>query len=133
MREIQSSPTEVLRPDPQSRREAGTTKRRYLFVLAAIEYLQGQLPARRHVTAARNSCWACRDLALERSSACWRRTVLATLGHHSTGDFGRIVFTLVEVGLLVTQPGDSEEDFDGVYEFADAFSPTEVWDRVSGA
>ena len=47
--------------------------------------------------------------------------MLAHWGVTRTEDFGRIVFTLVEVGLLVTQPGDREDDFAGVFDFAEAF------------
>ena len=46
---------------------------------------------------------------------------------------GRIVFTLVEVGLLVTQAGDQEGDFEGVYDFADAFGDVYKWSGVGGA
>ena len=35
-------------------------------------------------------------------------------------DFGRIVYTLVDVSLLSTQPGDREEDFDQVFDFRTA-------------
>jgi len=37
-------------------------ERAYLFVLGAIEFLQGRLPARRHLSGA-EVAWACRDLA----------------------------------------------------------------------
>ena len=47
------------------------------------------------------------------SSGCWRPVVLAHWGVTRTEDFGRIVFTLVEVGLLVTQPGDQRGGFRG--------------------
>jgi uncharacterized repeat protein (TIGR04138 family) len=90
----------------------------YLFVLAAIEYLQCKLDRRRHVSAAELS-WACRDLALERFGLL-ARTVLECWGITSTSDYGRIVYTLVEVSLLSTQPGDREEDFDAVYDFRSA-------------
>ena len=61
---------------------------------------------------------------------------LYVLGHWGvtrTEDFGRIVFTLVEVGLLVTQPGDHEADFEAVYAFADAFGDSYEWQGVRGA
>ena len=90
----------------------------YLFLLAGIEYLQGKLDRRRHVTAA-ELCWACRDLALERFGLL-ARSVLAYWGLTSTTDFGRIVYTLVDVSLLSTQPGDREEDFDQVFDFRTA-------------
>jgi uncharacterized repeat protein (TIGR04138 family) len=94
-------------------------ERAYLFVLAAIEYLQGKLDVRRHVSGTELS-WGCRDLALERFGLL-SRTVLDCWGISSTADFGRIVYTLVEAELLSTQPGDREEDFAGVYEFETAF------------
>ena len=59
--------------------------------------------------------------------------VLAHWGITRTEDFGRIVFTLVEVGLLVTQPGDQEGDFDRVYDFANAFGDVYEWPGVRGA
>ena len=112
-------------------REPRYPERAYLFVLAGIEYVQTQLPARRHVTGA-ELAWACRDLAVKQFGLLapsvldyWRIT--------STEDFGRIVFTLVEVGLLMTQPEDRLEDFLNVYEFADAFSAAHIWDKVAGA
>ncbi len=94
-------------------------ERAYLFVLAGIEFLQRRLDARRHVTGA-ELAWACRDLALERFGLV-ARTVLDCWGVRETADFGRIVYALVEVGLLSTQDGDREEDFHAVYEFASAF------------
>ena len=93
-------------------------ERAYLFVLGAIEYLQGRLDARRHVTGQELS-WACRDFALERFGLV-ARTVLDCWGVRATADFGAIVFALVEVGLLSTQPGDRREDFAEVYDFASA-------------
>jgi uncharacterized repeat protein (TIGR04138 family) len=105
-------------------------ERGYLFVLATIEYLQLRLDARRHVSGA-ELAWACRDFAREQFGllaphvlAHWRIT--------RTEDFGRIVFTLVEVGLLVTQPGDQEDDFEKVYDFADAFGDVYEWSGIHG-
>lgn len=94
-------------------------ERAYLFVLAAIEYLQGKLDVRRHVTGA-ELAWACRDFARERFGLL-SRMVLDCWGVTSTGDLGKIVFALVEIELLSTQPGDKAEDFVGVYEFESAF------------
>ena len=55
------------------------------------------------------------------ASVCWRATVLDCWGITSTADIGAIVFTLVAIELLSTQPDDKEEDFAGVYEFGSAF------------
>lgn len=97
-------------------------QRAYLFVLAAIEFLQCRLEARRHVSG-QELAWACRDLALERFGLV-SRTVLDCWGVRSTADFGEIVYALIEVGLLSSQPGDRVEDFHDVYDFARAFDET---------
>jgi uncharacterized repeat protein (TIGR04138 family) len=94
-------------------------ERAYLFVLAAIEFLQSKFDARRHVTGP-ELAWACRDLALERFGLL-AATVLDCWGVHATADLGQIVYTLVQIELLSTQPGDRVEDFSDVYQFGPAF------------
>jgi uncharacterized repeat protein (TIGR04138 family) len=106
-------------------------ERGYLFVLATIEYLQSRLEVRRHVSGA-ELAWACRDFAREQFGLLAPH-VLAHWGITRTEDFGRIVFTLVEVGLLVTQPGDQESDFRGVYDFVNGFGDVYEWPGVRGA
>lgn len=100
-------------------------ERAFLFMLASIEYLQTKLPERRHVTGPELTR-ACRDFALEQYGLL-ARTVLEHWGIRDTEDFGRIVYTLVAVGLLVTQPGDRVEDFRGVYAFEQAFDEGYEW------
>lgn len=111
--------------------ESHYDERAYLFVLASIEFLQTKLPARRHVTAAEVS-EACRDFALEQYGLM-ARSVLDHWGVHRTEDIGRIVYALVEIGLLVTQSTDREEEFAGVFSFDDAFGTSYVWQGVRGA
>jgi len=94
-------------------------ERGYLFVLAALEYAQQRLPTRRHLTGA-ELAWACRDFALEQFGLL-AATVLGHWGITSTADLGRIVFTLIDVGLLARQPSDKLQDFDQVYDFAEVF------------
>ena len=106
-------------------------ERAYLFLLATIEFLQSRLEVRRHVTAA-ELAWACRDFALQQYGLL-APVVLAHWGITRTEDLGRIVYTLVEVGLLVTQPGDHESDFNAVYEFTDAFGESYDWQGLRGA
>ena len=103
-------------------------ERGYLFVLASIEYVQSRLTVRRHISGS-GLAWACRDLARERFGLL-ARPVLAHWGFTRTEDFGRIVYTLVEIGLLVTLPGDSEEDFRDVFDFESAFDDSYAWEGV---
>ena len=106
-------------------------ERAYLFVLGTIEFLQNRLEVRRHVTGP-ELAWACRDFARQQFGLL-APSVLSHWGITRTEDLGRIVFTLVEVGLLVTQPGDSESDFEGVYQFADVFGDSYEWQGLRGA
>ena len=102
--------------------------RAYLFVLAALEYAQGRLPARRHLSGA-ELAWSCRDFALEQFGLL-APTVLAYWGVRRTEDFGAIVFALIEAGMLAQQSTDKIEDFNGVYEFAEAFRAGYRWPGV---
>jgi uncharacterized repeat protein (TIGR04138 family) len=106
-------------------------ERAYLFLLATIEFLQLRLEVRRHVTGP-ELAWACRDFARQQFGLL-APVVLSHWGITRTEDIGRIVFTLVEVGLLVTQPGDSEADFEGVFQFAEVFGESYEWQGLRGA
>ncbi len=49
------------------------------------------------------------------------KTLLETWGIHSTEDFGHIVFTLVDYGILAKNESDTIDDFKDIYDFATAF------------
>ncbi len=106
-------------------REPRFHERAFLFVLAALEYSQTQLTERRHITGA-ELARACRELALERYGVL-ARSVLEHWGIQRTGDIGDIVFALVELGLLISQPNDSRDDFANVYDFDEAFERDYPW------
>ena len=103
-------------------------ERGYLFVLAALEYAQTKLPARRHLSGG-ELAWAFRDFAREQFGLL-APTVLSHWGISSTEDLGRIVFTLIDVGLLARQPSDKPQDFDRVYDFAEVFRAGYPWPGV---
>ncbi len=105
-------------------------ERGYLFVLAALEYAQAKLPARRHISGA-ELAWACRDFALEQFGLL-APTVLGHWGITATRDLGRIVFLLIDVGLLGRQESDTIEDFDRVYDFAEVFGAGYRWPGLDG-
>jgi uncharacterized repeat protein (TIGR04138 family) len=103
-------------------------ERAYVFVLAALEYAQGKLEQRRHLSGGELAL-ACRDFALEQFGLM-ASTVLAHWCVQRTEDFGQIVFLLIEAGLLARQPSDKIEDFDRVYDFAEAFRAGYRWTGV---
>ena len=110
------------------RRDGRYHERAYIFVLAALEYAQGKLPARRHLSGG-ELAWACRDFAREQFGLL-APTVLGHWGIAATADLGRIVFTLIDVGLLASQPTDKLEDFERVYDFAEVFRAGYPWPGV---
>ncbi len=91
-------------------------------ILAFIEHLGGIEVAssrlNRHI-GGEDLCWGLRDLA-QRQWGLLASTVLRYWGIRSTRDFGRMVFALVQNGLLQKQPDDRIEDFDNIYDFETA-------------
>lgn len=106
-------------------RERRFHERAYLFVLAALEFSQTRQLERRHITG-QELAVACRDLALERYGVL-SRMVLEHWGLRASADIGDIVFTLVDLGLLISQPNDSREDFADVFDFESAFERNYPW------
>lgn len=112
-------------------RETRFHEQAYLFVLSALEHCQIGLPSRRHISG-QELAHACRDLALERFGLM-ARLVLEHWGVKSTSDIGDIVFTLVDLGFLLSQPQDSRDEFFGVYEFSSAFEHEYPWNCAKSA
>lgn len=101
------------------------TEAAYLFVLSALHQRLSNLELPRHITGAEVAD-AVRELALDRFGPL-ARTVLEHWGVHATADIGEIVFALVDCGVLIKQPEDSREDFEGLYSFEEAFEDSYPW------
>ena len=122
---------ELLRRDKRYHLDA------YVFVFDALRFAQEQLGAEksvtddetssaseeeRHVTG-RQLCEAIRLYALRQYGAL-AKNVLNHWGVHSTGDFGEIVFNLIDIGQMRKTDSDRREDFDQVFDFDEAFRDT---------
>lgn len=108
----------------------------FLFVQRGLDYTARRVhgepgphsrPGDRHVSG-QVLCQGLRDYAIEQYGLL-ARTVLNHWRIYSTEDFGKIVFAMVEAGLLQKTPEDSIRDFDCVYDFDQAF-PREL--RLAG-
>lgn len=77
--------------------------------------------ASRHISG-RQLCYGLRDYAIEQYGLL-ARTVLKSWHIRASEDFGRIVFAMVEAGLLSKTDEDDIADFVGVFDFAQAFNP----------
>ncbi|MEO0588629.1 MAG: Minf_1886 family protein [Planctomycetota bacterium] len=75
----------------------------------------------RHVSG-RELCHGLRDFAVDQYGLM-ARTVLRRWGVTGCEDFGRIVFEMVEAGLMRRTEEDTFEDFVGVFDFRTAFTP----------
>ena len=92
----------------------------FKFVLDALHETVSTLDKPRHVSG-QELLEGIRRYAI-REFGPMAKTVLNYWGIHETEDFGKIVFLLVEIGLLRKQPEDSLEDFRNVYRFEEAFA-----------
>jgi len=100
--------------------------RAYTFVLQALHSVIQSLAEPRHVSG-QELAEGVRGLALDRFGPM-ARTVLEHWGIHDTEDMGRVVFAMVEQGILIKQDGDQPEDFSDVFDFEEAFELNYPWD-----
>ena len=105
--------SQILLRDDRYSREA------YRFVQEGLEYTVQHRGRRGHVTG-QELLRGLRDLARERFGLM-ARTVLNQWGVRNTGDFGEIVFNLVEEQIMSKQDSDTREDFQNVYDFEETF------------
>jgi uncharacterized repeat protein (TIGR04138 family) len=92
----------------------------YRFLYEALDYTVRGLEKRRHISG-RELLDGIRRLALKEFGA------LATMVFHvwgvtKTGDFGDIVFNLVNASLMSRSDEDNRAEFDDVYEFRAVFT-----------
>ena len=86
---------------------------------AATVFVQST-PEMRHVNGGQ-LCAGLRDFAILRYGLL-SRTVLNSWNINTTEDFGRIVFSLIDLGMLRRNDDDCVEDFIDVYSFNESFA-----------
>lgn len=104
--------------DPRYSRDA------YLFVREALDFTQKRVGKEnrgriRHVSG-QELLDGIREYALDQFGPM-ATMVLEEWGIKGCSDFGEIVFNMVEIGLLAKTEKDSRADFEGGYDFFDAF------------
>ena len=103
---------QILVRDDRYKRDA------YRFVQEGLEYTVQRRGKRGHVSG-RELLEGLRDLAKERFGMM-ARTVLNQWGIRKTGDFGEIVFNLVESNLMSKTDDDQRMDFHNLYDLDEA-------------
>jgi len=98
-------------------RESRFAEEAYTFVANAVSYTVGRLPAHRHVSAL-ELLGGVHDYAREEFGVlAWE--VLHEWGVQNASDVGRIVYLLIESGLLSASKEDAPTDFDIDFKLAD--------------
>lgn len=92
----------------------------YFFVIEAIELAMASTDVREHISGEFLLGWI-KKMGQERFGIM-AGDVFRAWGVHSTLDFGRVVFHLVEEGLLKKQQEDTLIDFLDGFEFDQAFT-----------
>jgi uncharacterized repeat protein (TIGR04138 family) len=107
----------------------------YLFVRDALSYAAdilamgsesvtdvetGDAPRLEHHLTGQELCEALRIFALNQFGLM-SPVVLKNWGISSTGDFGEIVYNMIDAGLMKKSQGDRRSHFDDVYDFNSAF------------
>jgi len=115
---FEESVDKIVVRDPRYQRDA------YLFLREALDHTQKLVGKEnggkvRHVTG-QELLDGIRRFALEQFGPM-TITVFEEWGVRTCGDFGEIVFNMLEVGLLAKTAQDSRADFEGGYDFKDAF------------
>ena len=105
----------ILREDHRYAREV------YRFMMAALEHTVQKSGERRHVTG-QELLKGVREMGRDRFGMM-APTVFNAWGIQKTEDFGRVVFNLVEGGVLSKRDEDTVEDFRDGFDFATAFEP----------
>lgn len=82
----------------------------------------------RHVSG-QQLCLGLRDYAIVKYGLL-APAVLAHWNVARTDDFGRIVFAMVDAGMMSKTAQDSLDDFRAVYDFAEAFARDQVVSRL---
>lgn len=83
----------------------------------------------RHISG-QQLCMGLRDFAIEKYGLL-AQEVLRHWHVKRTDDFGRIVFAMIEEGLMSKNQEDTVEDFRAVYDFDEAFSRDLLLERMA--
>lgn len=110
-------------------RASGFPPEAFVFVQEGLRHTVEQLhggdaaddDSSRHVSG-QQLCMGLRDYAIKQFGLL-ARTVLNSWNIRRTEDFGRLVFILVESGIMRKSEEDSLDDFSGVYDFDETFGP----------
>jgi uncharacterized repeat protein (TIGR04138 family) len=109
----------------------------FSFVREGLTYTAEQLheqpeelsPPDRHISG-QQLCMGLRDFAIERYGLL-APVVLEHWNIRRTDDFGRIVFAMIQEGLMSKTDDDCMDDFRAVFDFEEAFARDALVSRIA--
>lgn len=87
------------------------------------------LPEMDHHVSGQELCMGLKNYALAQYGMM-APVVLAQWNIKRSDDFGRIVFAMIEAGLMSSSTEDTPEDFHAVFDFNEVFSRSEMLCRI---
>jgi uncharacterized repeat protein (TIGR04138 family) len=100
------------------------------FTVERVHQQPGALEKLDHHVSGQQLCFGLRDLAIEKFGLL-APLVLSHWKISRTDDFGRIVFAMIDAGLMSRTDEDTADDFRAVYDFDEAFSRNELLGRIA--
>ncbi len=97
----------------------------FVFLLEALYEAVKRVGEGRHVGAPQLTS-VVREIALEKYGVM-ARTVLGRWGINSTHDVGRLIFEMIDQGILMQSESDRLEDFADLFDFDEAFEADYPW------
>ncbi len=109
----------IVAENPRYHRDA------YFFLRDALDYTvkrlgKDRIPRRSQHVSGPELLDGIRQFALEQFGPMVP-TVFETWGLHRSGDFGEMVFLLIDSGVFGRSDSDEREDFEDIFDFEDAF------------
>jgi uncharacterized repeat protein (TIGR04138 family) len=95
------------------------------FTVEQLRQHEPDIPEHGRHVSGQELCFGLRDFAIKQFGMM-SLTVLQRWHIHRTEDFGRIIFALVEAGLMRTTEEDTIEDFQNIYDFEEVFGAVSV-------
>ena len=100
------------------------------YTVERVHHQPSSLEKADHHVSGQQLCFGLRDLAIEKFGLL-APLVLSHWKISRTDDFGRIVFAMIDAGLMSRTDEDSADDFRAVYEFEEAFCRNELLGRIA--
>ena len=122
---------EILSSVPYPLEAFGFVREGLNYAVEAVHEDPDSMPEDERHISGQQLCLGLRDLAISKYGLL-APVVLEHWRVRRTRDFGRIVFAMIDAGLMTKTSSDLVEDFQAVYDFDEAFSQDMLLSHITG-